>query len=164
MNSPSLSNSITELPFNLAGKVYRSPMPFQENDLDGKLFQQFQQAAVSTIVLLLTDEECKRRTGRDLRLFYKNNGMDVIYLPIPDFQVPVMEDLTTAVQEALDRVWRGDNLLVHCRAGIGRTGMFLACMAKRSLGYSGDEAIRWVRGFIPGALETAEQVRVALEF
>jgi hypothetical protein len=33
----------------------------------------------------------------------------------------------------------------------------MAYLAKRVLGMAGGEAVEWVRGFIPGALETAEQ-------
>jgi protein-tyrosine phosphatase len=157
-------DSFTELPFNLPGRVFRSPMPFQVDDLDGRLFQQYLEASVSVVVLLVTDEECMRRTGRILRFFYIENKMDVIYLPIPDYRVPAMVDLRSAVQDAISRAQAGRHQVVHCRAGVGRTGMFLACMAKQCLGLDGHDAIRWVRSYIPGALETSEQIRLAMDY
>jgi protein-tyrosine phosphatase len=49
-------------------------------------------------------------------------------------------------------------------AGVGRTGTFMACMAKRHLSLDGQAAIDWVRQFIPGALESPIQERFVLEF
>ena len=43
-------------------------------------------------------------------------------------------------------------LVVHCHAGMGRTGLFLACLAQRALHMSPVEAIDWVRSYVPGAL------------
>ena len=47
--------------------------------------------------------------------------------------------------------------MVHCLAGVGRTGMFLASLAKLGMGYSSEDAVRWVREYIPGAIEIPEQ-------
>lgn len=157
-------SSLTELPFGLPGRVFRSPMPFQGGDSDGQLFKQFQQASIAVVVLLVPDEECVRRTGRDLRQFYAANGIEVIYLPIPDFCVPAMKDLRDAVRAALGSAQQGRNVVVHCKAGVGRTGMFLACMLKSCKGITGGEAIYWVRTYIPDALETHGQEQMALDF
>ena len=52
---------------------------------------------------------------------------------------------------------------VVCSAGIGRTGLFTASLAKRYLGLSGAEALQWGRRFIPRAVETPEQQQLVLD-
>ena len=55
------------------------------------------------------------------------------------------------------------SILGPCSAGIGRTGLFMAYLAKRCLGLSGAEALQWVRHFIPRAVETPAQQRLVLD-
>ena len=57
----------------------------------------------------------------------------------------------------------GENIAIHCHAGIGRTGLFAAFLARQALGLSGEEAIEWVRNFIPGAREIGSQRRMILD-
>lgn len=155
---------LTELPFGLPGRVFRSPMPFAFEAQPGETFRRYQEAQVSTVVLLAGDEECERRAGRNLRQFYTQQGLNVIHLPVPDFGAPDLAELEQSVQAALDAANRGENLAIHCYAGLGRTGMFAACMAKRQLGLSGEAAIRWVRTAVPGAVESTQQVRLVHDF
>ena len=51
----------------------------------------------------------------------------------------------------------GGHIVIHCYAGLGRTGLILAAVAMRLLGMSGAEAIAWVRLYIPRAIETPTQ-------
>lgn len=149
-----------ELPFGLPGHIFRSSMPFRPGDENGQVFRQYQDKNVSVVVLLVTDEECLARAGRNLRLFYDRNGIDVIHLPIQDYRVPARRPLSAASEAALDRARLGKNIAVHCYAGFGRTGMFLACLARRALGMSADQAIAWVRSYIPTAIESPDQIKV----
>ena len=138
-------------------------MPFGPYDLHGEIYEHFRQEQIALVVLLAGDEECLRRTGRHLRTFYHEEGLQVLHLPIPDFGVPTPEALQQAVQQAITCAQAGQHMVIHCAAGIGRTGLFAACMARRSLGLSGHEALQWVRRFIPHAAETPEQQQLVLQ-
>ena len=81
----------------------------------------------------------------------------MLYLPIPDFSVPTKDDLEQAVQHTMAYAQAGQHIAIHCSAGIGRTGLFMAYLVKRYLGLSGAEALQWVRRYIPHAAETPEQ-------
>jgi protein-tyrosine phosphatase len=155
---------LIELPFSLAGRVFRSPMPFRAGDTQGEIFRQYLEEKISVVVILVDDAECLARTGRNLRQLYESSGLEVIHLPIADFDVPTQEALSAAVEAAQARASAGKNIAVHCYAGYGRTGMFLACMARRVLGMSANEAINWVRSYVPTAIEVPEQVDVVNRF
>jgi len=151
---------LIELPYGLPGRVFRSPMPFRAGDTQGEVFRQYLEQQISVVVVLVDDAECLAQSGRNLRQFYESNGLEVIHLPIPDFDVPTQEALSAAAAAAQARASAGKNLAVHCNAGYGRTGMFLACMARRVLGMSANEAIEWVRSYVPTAIEVQEQMDV----
>jgi protein-tyrosine phosphatase len=74
---------------------------------------------------------------------YHKAGFQVLYLPIPDFGVPTKEDLEQAIQQTITYAQAGQHIVIHCSAGIGRTGLFTAYLAKRYLGLSGTEALQW---------------------
>lgn len=162
--TPDLACSLTELPYGLPGRIFRSPMPFRIGDLRGEIFDQFRDQSVAVVVLLAERGEYLAKTGKDLPLFYISEGLEVIHLPVPDFGVPHKGDLEVAIAETIAQAREGKNIAIHCYAGFGRTGLFAACLAKRVLGLSGDEAVAWVRKYIPGALEMPRQVEMARNF
>jgi hypothetical protein len=88
-----------------------------------------------------------------------------VLVPAPDFGLPEAAALRAAVAEALAAL-RADPsrpLFVGCRAGIGRTGLFLACLA-RAAGVPGDP-VAYVRArYHPAAAETPAQVAMAHGF
>jgi protein tyrosine phosphatase domain-containing protein 1 len=149
--------SLTELPLNLRGRVFRSPMPFSAYDSGGRVLSAFRANAVSVIVLLAEPDECLRHANCALADVYRAAGIAVLDLPIPDFSIPSPKSVQPVVRQALERARGGDNVAIHCHAGRGRTGLFAACLAREALGLSGDEAIARVRRYIPGAVETPEQ-------
>ena len=93
----------------------------------------WKRAGIDTVVSLLTPEE-----QRDLDLLKEaveshRHGLAFSSFPIPDRQVPTSETkFNEAVRHAGEILSDGKNLLVHCRQGVGRTGLFAACLLIRS--------------------------------
>jgi len=154
--------SVTELPLGLPGRIFRSPMPYGDFDPEGKALEAFQENNISVVVLLAEEQEILKRTGRDLKGLYLSGGLEVIDLPIPDFDVPEKDALEKVLALTLSHAKAGRNIVIHCHAGLGRTGLLAAHLARRVLGLPGAEAIRWVRRYIPGAVEVPEQERMIL--
>jgi len=157
-----MNMSLTELPLGLPGRIFRSPMPYGDFDPEGRTLEAFQENHISVVVLLAEEQEILNRTGRDLKRLYLADGLEVLHLPIPDFDVPRKEELEKVLELTLSHAKAGRNIVIHCHAGIGRTGLLVAHLAKRVLGLPGAEAIRWARKYIPGAVEVTEQEEMVL--
>jgi hypothetical protein len=160
-----LRDLMTELPYQLPGKVYRSPLPFSWLfDPDHQLMDIYHKVGVDAIVMLTPIYETQDLTGRDMQAYYGEQGYDVIYVPVDDFSIPDPGLFEKAVPKALAAARAGKTLVVHCHAGMGRTGMFTACMAKVVFGFSGADAVGWVRQSIPDAVENRFQYRFVKRF
>ena len=155
---------LVEMPYDLPGKIIRSPMPFSTYDRTGA-WEGFQEYKVDWVVVLVEPQEYLVYAGRDLPALYRSQGLNALHIPVPDFGIP---DDRQAWDEGLDLVLQqaeaGKNIAVHCLAGIGRTGTFLACLAKKTLDLEGLQAIRWVRNTLPGAMENTDQERFVIEY
>ena len=152
-----MSEYFTQLPFGYAGQIYRSPMPFGAFDPQDVVLDCYRQAGIHVVVMLVSFEEAYEKTGLDLRCLYRDNGMQVIYLPIPDFDIPAPQSLLAGLAQVQAHAQAGHNVAVHCNAGVGRTGLFMACLARKVFGRSGKAAIAWVQQYIEHAVETEIQ-------
>lgn len=82
--------------------------------------------------------------------------------PIVDYGVPSVGAATAALVECAARLAKGESLYVGCWGGLGRTGLFLALMAKAS-GVA--DPVQYVRDhYDRHAVETAAQMRFVEEF
>ena len=163
--SNTLGNTLTEMPFGLPGRIFRSSMPFGPYDRLNEVWPAYHENDISAVVVLLEPQEYLVRARRNLPASYRSAGLDVIHLPIPDFNIPPdVNALEGAITAAIEYAQAGGNLAAHCMAGMGRTGVFMACMAKRHLHLGGVQAIAWVRQYLPGAMENLLQEQFVIEF
>ncbi len=93
----------------------------------------------------------------------KKFGLEYLHLPVKDFCAPARSQMECFVRFCDEQTAAGRAVAVHCRAGIGRTGVMLACYLVH-LGEEPRAAIRKVRNVRPGALESAEQENAVYEF
>ena len=81
------------------------------------------------------------------------------HFPIQDLCIPDkrIEDIWSEISAGLRATLvSGSNVLVHCRGGLGRSGM-IAARILVELGWSPEPAVQKVREVRPGAIETNDQ-------
>ena len=96
----------------------------------------------TTIVCLTERHELEARYPDYVR-WLDQGGERSLWWPTPDMHAPPVDSMISFVDDLVERLRRGDDLLVHCGAGIGRAGTTAACMLIR-LGAGADEALRIV--------------------
>ncbi len=116
------------------------------------------------LVTLLEAEEMTYLQIADLLQVVPSYEMKSLWFPIPDFGTPSsMLGLISLIENILAALEGGRTTVVHCRAGLGRTGLVVAsCLV--ALGYSPEEAFAQVRTFRPGSVETLEQEAYVYQF
>src|SRR5579859_7832099 len=84
---------------------------------------------VDTVLSLLTAEEEKELDLKNESKEVRRGGMKFLSLPVPDRHVPSKESDVTAIVEKLDAdLSSGKNVVIHCRQGVGRSGLVAACL------------------------------------
>lgn len=154
MTDPGGAMRLSDLALDPPWAIALTHCPGRDGDLDGDV------AAIvawrATMLLsLVEDGEFADVAGFEQRL--GRHGIGWLRYPIPDYGTPcdpsAWRALAGELRAALDR---GGRLVIHCRAGLGRSGMIAARLLVER-GQMVEAAIAAVRRARPGAIETAGQ-------
>ncbi len=120
-----------------------------------------------TVLCLLTEDEFERYGIPELRKAYADRGFSARYFAIPDQNPPSSLAEADEVVEWMDGVLgSGENLLVHCVGGLGRSGTMAACYLLKFGGFTDPaaaiQAVREARS--PRAIETRRQEEFIEEY
>jgi protein-tyrosine phosphatase len=125
-----------------------------EKDLDAILAW-----GAKALVTLLEPHELALLAIPRLGAEVRRRGIDWLHMPIRDVSTPDHEfdaRWSAASERLRSRLDAGENIVVHCRGGLGRAGMIAARLLVET-GSSASDAIARVRAVRPGAIETIEQ-------
>ncbi|KAL4659517.1 protein tyrosine phosphatase domain-containing protein 1-like [Arapaima gigas] len=89
-------------------------------------------------------------------IFFYNFGM-------PDFGVSSLASVLDGVKVLSFAVKEG-KVAVHCHAGLGRTGVLIACYLVYELRVSPSEAVHYVRVKRPRSVQTRDQINMVFSF
>jgi len=134
----------------LPSGIYRSEMPLSEYDIDRgeRILQAWIDVGIDFVVCLQESEEMERHTGICLpEMAYTDYSFASLWHPIPDHNAPTnSQRFIDDVIEVVGVLKSGKKIAVHCHAGIGRTGTFIAAMMISQATSVGDaiDAIRVV--------------------
>lgn len=116
------------------------------------------------LVTLIEEQEFELLKVPVLGRRAREMGLQWHHLPIRDVNVPD-ESFESAWQQSgpilLAALRRGERVVVHCRGGLGRSGLVAAKLLVE-LGVSPRDAINRVRAVRRGAIETREQERYVM--
>jgi ADP-ribosyl-[dinitrogen reductase] hydrolase len=142
------------------GKVQPDSMtgPWDRDlDTDLKVIRDF---GARALVTLMEDFELEMVQVPEIGIQTERLGIDWLHLPIVDVSIPDhrFERLWPSLGQRLRTLLRdGENIVLHCRGGLGRTGLLTGQLLVEVDGIDPEDAIRRVRQARPGTIETLEQ-------
>lgn len=126
----------------VAPNLFRSPQPDFED------FLTFSQRGIKALVNL-------REEATESEFFARQAQVGYLYLPVVDWNLPRVEQVLEFIRFVDDQ----GPALVHCAAGVGRTGTFVACY-RINRGMEAEEAIRMTNEETPLRGVTMNQMQM----
>ncbi|MFC3059998.1 protein-tyrosine phosphatase family protein [Paenirhodobacter populi] len=150
------------LPAGISGRLWLTEMPGRSTLLSDFL-SVARELGITGVVCLVPPENITHSApdyaaARSVGL----EDMQLLDCPIPDYGLPPDTIAFQAfIGDLANRLRQGERLVIHCAAGVGRTGM-AAVVLMRALGLSPADALAtvWAAGSRP---ETPEQMKFAME-
>jgi protein-tyrosine phosphatase len=131
-----------------------------ERDLAADVRALEEEHETDVLVSLMEDHEYRGYRIPELLEQESIGNIEILRFAIEDMGVPreaESERFQTFVQDVVRRLEEDQNVVVHCRGGLGRTGTLAACVLVALGRHAADEAIAAVREARKGTIQTREQ-------
>jgi hypothetical protein len=102
------------------------------------------------IIVCLTEAHELDDRYPDYLRWLRRPDAEALWWPIHDLHAPTLDRMLPFVDDLVARLRRGDDLLIHCAAGIGRSGTTAVCVLLR-LGADLEDALVTVSHHRPAA-------------
>jgi len=134
-----------ELPGSIPGKIYLHSMPGYYEQYEPAVLE-ISEKGIQKVISFTSMDEIRAKSPEYAKAIEAGSlPFDWISFPIRDFYVPEDRDAyLRLVKETARNIAGGESVLVHCAAGIGRTGMFAASVLL-ALGLDKSDAVAHVR-------------------
>ena len=112
----------------LGGKLYTMPHPPGGSQLPDAV-SILQNRGINAVLSLLSNAEAEQlQLAKEGECFSKAN-IDFFRFPIEDYHPPVdFLEVYALCKILLQRISAGEKMIIHCRAGIGRSSLMAACL------------------------------------
>jgi protein-tyrosine phosphatase len=127
----------------LPGHLAISARPRGGDWLEDEVFA-WRESGVAVVASLLTPSETAELSLEDEPTLCAMHGLAFLSLPIPDRDIPESDAAALELVSTLGaELERGRGVLIHCRQGVGRSGMIAAAVLIAG-GCTADDAMRAV--------------------
>ena len=92
------------------------------------------------------------------------DNMNYLHVLSDDMGVPTFDDLKNSVDFIHQRIENDEPVMVHCLAGLGRTGTILACYLIKYEKMSAEDAIQHVREKRHGSIQSFVQEELIFQY
>ncbi len=120
------------------GQLYIMPHP-PSKGLENHMAH-FKSLDINVIVSHLKPFEVENLGLTQESTLAQSHDIEFISYPIPDHRRPNRAEFLPFINQLYDRLLSGQNMAIHCRAGIGRTGVTASCLLIKN-GLSPQEAM-----------------------
>jgi protein-tyrosine phosphatase len=139
-----------------------------ERNLEKDLETLLVQYKTTCLVTLIESFEFSKLKIDELRPKAFECGMNSIWFPIKDGDVPNLGNETLAIYDIFisylcNLLKNGENLVVHCMGGLGRAGTISTCILVK-YGINSQQALEIVRNSRKGAVENSKQEQFIQEY
>ena len=134
-----------QLPDGVRGTLLLSAMPGRFDSWP-EFAQRARASGLGLIVCLTPRDEIDELAPAYATAILRGDTVaEWLHLPVPNFGVPPDANaFREAIVQVAQRLKRGESVLMHCAAGMGRTGSAAACVLK-ALGLPSNEALDRIR-------------------
>ncbi|KAI7868305.1 protein-tyrosine phosphatase-like protein, partial [Spinellus fusiger] len=132
-------------------------------------FARMASLSVTTVVCCLDDKELDYLGAPWLKYYEaaRAHHIDIIRLPMVEGSCPsTVDEVYQVIRHVNHTVMEGHHVLVHCRGGVGRAGLFVCCwLLENRLCASAERAIHYVRVRRSAkAIETMRQAEFIIRY